>query len=124
MTDWNGSRPNITDGKVGVGDFGVAVAPDGDKLNARVVIAPDGFRLTPSDFSDLELPFLKLQSPNGNNYTLSFSDDGNLLINDINPFENYSMDIEEHAGRLTNIEKAIDELKKNKQDKDSNNGGH
>ena len=76
-------RPTITNGKTGVGNFGVGVMPDGTADSLRTVIKPDGFHFEAYDFDDLMLPSLKLQSPIGSEYTISFDDDGALLINGI-----------------------------------------
>lgn len=76
-------RPTITNGKTGVGNFGVAVMSDGTTDSLRTVIKPDGFHFEAYDFDDLTLPSLKLQSPIGSEYTISFDDDGALLINGI-----------------------------------------
>lgn len=75
------SRPIITKGKTGVGNFGVAVMPDGTTDTLRVLIKPDGFHFVPSDFDDLVLPHIVFDTPDGSKYDLSFSDDGELLIN-------------------------------------------
>lgn len=76
-------RPTITNGKTGVGNFGVAVMPDGTADSLRTVIKPDGFHFESYDFDDLTLPSLKLQSPIGSEYTISFDDTGALLINGV-----------------------------------------
>lgn len=77
------TRPTISNGKTGVGSFGVAVMPDGTTDSLRTVIKPDGFHFEAYDFDDLTLPSLKLQSPIGSKYTISFDDNGSLLINGI-----------------------------------------
>ena len=74
-------RPIITNGKTGIGNFGVGVMPDGTSDTLRVLIKPDGFHFVPSDFDDLVLPRIVLDTTNGSKYDLSFSDDGELLIN-------------------------------------------
>lgn len=76
-------RPKILNGKTGVGNFGVAVMPDGTTDTLRVLIKPDGFHFEAYDFDDLTLPSLKLQSPIGSEYTISFDDNGSLLINGV-----------------------------------------
>ena len=76
-------RPTIKNGKLGVGNFGVAVMPDGTSTTLRVLIKPDGFHFKPTDFDDLVLPSLSFNSPKGTKYNLSFDDDGVLLINGI-----------------------------------------
>lgn len=76
-------RPIITNGKTGVGNFGVGIMPDGTTDSLRILITPDGFHFKPTDFDDLTLPSLKLQSPFGSEYTISFDDNGSLLINGI-----------------------------------------
>lgn len=74
------SRPTITKGKTGIGNFGVGVMPDGTSNTLRVLIKPDGFHFVPSDFEDLALPIINLSSPNGSTYKISVNEDG-LLIN-------------------------------------------
>ena len=76
------SRPIITKGKTGIGNFGVGVMPDGTSNTLRVLIKPDGFHFVSSDFDDLVLPNMVFSSSNGTKYTLSFNDGGELLIND------------------------------------------
>lgn len=76
-------RPTITNGKTGVGNFGIAVMPDGTTDTLRVLIKPDGFHFEAYDFDDLVLPSIALQSPIGSEYRLSFDDEGALLINDV-----------------------------------------
>lgn len=76
-------RPTITNGKTGVGNFGVGVMPDGTSNSLRILITPDGFHFKPTDFDDLVLPNLSFNSPKGTKYDLSFDDDGALLINGI-----------------------------------------
>lgn len=77
------TRPMISNGKTGVGSFGVAVMPDGTTDSLRILITPDGFHFKPTDFDDLVLPNLSFNSPKGTKYDLSFDDDGALLINSI-----------------------------------------
>ena len=76
-------RPTILNGKTGVGNFGVAVMPDGTTDTLRVLIKPDGFHFEAYDFDDLVLPSIALQSPIGSEYRLSFDDTGALLINGV-----------------------------------------
>lgn len=76
-------RPTITDGKTGVGNFGVAVMPDGTTDSLRILITPDGFHFKATDFDDLTLPSLKLQSSISSEYAISFDDNGSLLINGV-----------------------------------------
>lgn len=75
------SRPIITKGKTGIGNFGLGVMPDGTQDTLRVLIKPDGFHFMPSDFEDLVLPRIVFDTPDGSKYDLSFNDDGELLIN-------------------------------------------
>lgn len=77
------TRPTITNGKIGVGNFGIGIIPDGTSDTLRVLIKPDGFHFEAYDFDDLILPSLKLQSPIGSEYIISFDDNGSLLINGI-----------------------------------------
>lgn len=77
------SRPIITKGKTGIGNFGVGVMPDGTTDTLRVLIKPDGFHFEAYDFDDLVLPSIALQSPIGSEYRLSFDDTGALLINGV-----------------------------------------
>ena len=76
-------RPTITNGKTGIGNFGVGVTPDGTSDTLRVLIKPDGFHFEAYDFDDLVLPSLSFESTKGAKYDLSFHDDGALLINGI-----------------------------------------
>lgn len=76
-------RPTILNGKTGVGNFGVAVMPDGTTDTLRVLIKPDGFHFEAYDFDDLVLPSIALQSPIGSEYRLSFDDTGALMINGV-----------------------------------------
>lgn len=75
------SRPIITKGRTGIGNFGVGVMPDGTSDTLRVLIKPDGFHFVPSDFDDLVLPRIVFDTSNGSKYDLSFNDDGELLVN-------------------------------------------
>jgi hypothetical protein len=74
-------RPVINNGKIGVGNFGVGVMPDGTSDTLRVLIKPDGFHFEAYDFDDLVLPSIALHSPSGSQYTIGFDDTGALLIN-------------------------------------------
>lgn len=76
-------RPTITNGKTGVGNFGVGVMPDGTSNSLRILITPDGFHFKPTDFDDLVLPNLSFNSLKGTKYDLSFDDSGALLINGV-----------------------------------------
>lgn len=77
------SRPIITKGKTGIGNFGVGVMPDGTSDTLRVLIKPDGFHFETYDFDDLVLPSIALHSPSGSQYTIGFDDTGALLINGV-----------------------------------------
>ena len=77
------TRPTITNGRTGVGSFGVAVMPDGTTDSLRTVIKPDGFHFETYDFDDLVLPSIALHSPSGSQYTIGFDDTGALLINGV-----------------------------------------
>ena len=76
-------RPTISNGKTGVGNFGVGIMPDGTSDTLRVLIKPDGFHFKAYDFDDLVLTSLSFESTKGNKYDLSFDDDGALQINGI-----------------------------------------
>lgn len=76
-------RPTITNGKTGIGNFGVGVMPDGTLDTLRVLISPDGFHFEAYDFDDLVLPSIALHSPSGSQYTIGFDDTGALLINGV-----------------------------------------
>ena len=76
-------RPMINNGKIGVGNFGVGVMPDGTSDTLRVLIKPDGFHFVAYDFDDLVLPSIALHSPSGLQYTIGFDDTGALLINGV-----------------------------------------
>lgn len=77
------TRPKITNGKTGIGNFGVGVMPDGTSDTLRVLIEPDGFHFEAYDFNDLVLPSIALHSPSGSQYTIGFDDTGALLINGV-----------------------------------------
>lgn len=77
------SRPIITKGKTGIGNFGVGVMPDGTSDTLRVLIKPDGFHFEAYDFDDLVLPSIALHSPSGSQYTIGLDDTGDLLINGV-----------------------------------------
>lgn len=74
-------RPIITNGKTGIGNFGVGVMPDGTSDTLRILIKPDGFHFVLSDFEDLVLPSIVFDTPDGSKYNVSFNNDGKLLIN-------------------------------------------
>lgn len=82
MTDWNNKRPEILDNVSALG-IGKAIyaAPDGNKETARLLIAADGFHFKNSDFDDLKLLSLSMLSPTGNTFSISFDDNGDLLVN-------------------------------------------
>lgn len=82
MTDWNNKRPEILDNVSALG-IGKAIyaAPDGNKETARLLIAADGFHFKNSDFDDLKLLSLSLLSPTGSVFSISFDDNGDLLVN-------------------------------------------
>ncbi len=84
MAYWNNKRPGIVENVSALG-IGKAIyaAPDGNKETARLLIAADGFHFKPTDFDDLVLPNLSFNSPKGTKYSLSFDDDGALLINGV-----------------------------------------
>lgn len=76
-------RPTISNGKTGVGNFGIGIMPDGTSNTLRVLIKPDGFHFEEYDFDDLVLPSIALHSPSGTQYTIGFDDTGYLLINGV-----------------------------------------
>lgn len=82
MTDWNNKRPEIL-GNVSALGIGKAIyaAPDGEKQTARLLVAADGFHFKNSDFDDLRLLSLSLLSPTGITFSISFDDNGDLLVN-------------------------------------------
>ena len=82
MVNWNNERP-VLEEKVSALGIGKAIyaAPDGNKETARLLIAADGFHFKNSDFDDLKLLSLSLLSPTGSTFSISFDDNGNLLIN-------------------------------------------
>ena len=103
------SRPIITKGKTGIGNFGVGVMPDGTSNTLRVLIKPDGFHFVPSDFEDLVLPHIVFDTSNGSKYDLSFNDEGELLINGNKLIASTNQNDETIAGNktytgLTNLE--------------------
>lgn len=103
------SRPIITKGRTGIGNFGVGVMPDGTSDTLRVLIKPDGFHFVPSDFDDLVLPRIVFDTSNGSKYDLSFNDEGELLINGNKLIASTNQNDETIAGNktytgLTNLE--------------------
>lgn len=82
MIDWNNERPPL-EGKISALGIGKAIyaAPDGDKNNARLLLAADGFHFRQSDFSDFEFNNIVIASNAGEKYSISFDDKGQLLIN-------------------------------------------
>ena len=86
MINWNNERP-VLEEKVSALGIGKAIyaAPDGDKNNARLLLAADGFHFRQSDFSDFEFTNIVIASNVGEKYNISFDDNGQLLINGI-PF--------------------------------------
>jgi len=84
MINWNNERP-VLEEKVSALGIGKAIyaAPDGDKNNARLLLAADGFHFRQSDFSDFEFKNIVITSSVGEKYNISFGDDGSLLINGV-----------------------------------------
>ena len=82
MINWNNERPPL-EGKISALGIGKAIyaAPDGDKNNARLLLAADGFHFRQSDFSDFEFNNIVITSNAGGKYSISFDDEGQLLIN-------------------------------------------
>lgn len=79
--NWKKSRPEMISG-VSAFSANKALygAPDGDKNNARIMAAADGFHFEPSDFSDFTFNSIVIASPNGDEHTLSFNEDGVFLV--------------------------------------------
>lgn len=79
--NWKKSRPEMISG-VSAFSANKALygAPDGDKNNARIMAAADGFHFEPSDFSDFTFNLISIASPNGDKHTLSFNEDGVFLV--------------------------------------------
>ncbi|MCC8439247.1 hypothetical protein CRI85_02650 [Leuconostoc pseudomesenteroides] len=84
MVDWNNKRPEMVDNVSALG-IGKAIyaAPDGNKETARLLVAADGFHFKNSDFDDLKLLSISLFSPTGSAFSISFDDDGSLLVNGV-----------------------------------------
>ena len=82
MINWNNERP-VLEEKVSALGIGKAIyaAPDGDKNNARLLLAADGFHFRQSDFSDFKFNNITLTSKVGEEYNISFDKNGQLLIN-------------------------------------------
>lgn len=82
MINWNNERP-VLEEKVSALGIGKAIyaAPDGDKNNARLLLAADGFHFRQADFSDFEFKNIVITSSIGEKYNISFGSDGQLLIN-------------------------------------------
>lgn len=94
-------RPTITNGKTGVGNFGVGIMPDGTNDSLRILITPDGFHFEPYDFDDLILPSASFESTKGTKYDVSFDDGGALLINGIKYITPTNQDDESIKGNKT-----------------------
>lgn len=86
MINWNNERP-VLEEKVSALGIGKAIyaAPDGDKNNARLLLAADGFHFKQSDFLDFKFNNIVLTSKVGEEFSISFDDNGKLLINGV-PF--------------------------------------
>lgn len=84
MVNWNNKRPDMVDNisALGIGKA-IYAAPDGNKESARLLVAADGFHFKNSDFDDLKLLNLSLLSPTGNAFSISFDDNGSLLVNGV-----------------------------------------
>lgn len=84
MTDWNNKRPEMVENisALGIGKA-IYAAPDGNKETARLLVAADGFHFKNSDFDDLKLLSLSLLAPTGSEFSVSFDDDGSLLVNGV-----------------------------------------
>lgn len=84
MTDWNNKRPEMVDNisALGIGKA-IYAAPDGNKETARLLVAADGFHFKNSDFDDLKLLSMSLLSPTGSVFSVSFDDNGSLLVNGV-----------------------------------------
>ena len=84
MINWNNERP-VLEEKVSALGIGKAIyaAPDGDKNNARLLLAADGFHFRQSDFSDFKFNNIVLTSKIGEEYSISFNNNGQLLINGV-----------------------------------------
>lgn len=82
MIDWNDKRPEMADNisALGIGKA-IYAAPDGNKETARLLVAADGFHFKNSDFDDLKLLSLSLLSQTGSKFSISFDDNGYLLVN-------------------------------------------
>lgn len=82
MINWNNERP-VLEEKVSALGIGKAIyaAPDGDKNNARLLLAADGFHFKQSDFLDFKFNNIVLTSKVGEEFSISFDDKGQLLIN-------------------------------------------
>ncbi|MGR8826873.1 hypothetical protein N2E09_04550 [Leuconostoc citreum] len=110
MIVWNKDRPLIQEGvsALGILPKGIYAAPDGDKNSARLLVAADGIHLTQSDFSDLEINEITLQSStNKKKFIIGIDDDGQLLI-DNNVYEPTSNEL---AIAKETAQKALDGLK-------------
>ena len=82
MINWNNERP-VLEEKISALGIGKAIyaAPDGDKNNARLLLAADGFHFRQSDFSDFEFSNIVITSSVGKKYSISFDENGQLIIN-------------------------------------------
>lgn len=84
MINWNNERPALEE-KVSALGVGKAIyaSPDGDKNNARLLLAADGFHFRQSDFSDFKFNNIVFTSKVGGEYSISFDNKGQLLVNGI-----------------------------------------
>lgn len=104
MINWNNERP-VLEEKVSALGIGKAIyaAPDGDKSNARLLLAADGFHFRQSDFSDFEFNNIVIASNAGGKYSISFDDKGQLLINGLTYVAPTNQSDEVIAGNKTHI---------------------
>ena len=102
MVDWNNKRPEMVDNisALGIGKA-IYAAPDGNKETARLLVAADGFHFKNSDFDDLKLLSLSLLSPTGSAFSVSFDDNGSLLVNGVKYVAPTNQDDETIKGNKT-----------------------
>lgn len=102
MVDWNNKRPEMVDNisALGIGKA-IYAAPDGNKETARLLVAADGFHFKNSDFDDLKLLSISLLSPTGSTFSISFDDNGSLLVNGVKYVAPTNQDDETIKGNKT-----------------------
>lgn len=89
-------------GFVGINkSYGLYVVNDSITGGVRELVNPDGFHFESYDFDGLILPELSFESPTGVKYSMSFNDDGALMINGVKYVSPTNQDDETVKGNKT-----------------------